>query len=454
MKKLAIILSLIISISSLAQDTLNFKMVDATTYQSYVDKDWNKVIEVGNKALKQDIDYYFLRMRLGIAYYEKTNYRKSIIHFEKAMDMNNEEVVATEYLYYAYKNIGNDIQAMKTLDRSNTKYANKLLDEQKLFQNIYMFFSTRIYDADKLKDASLPAYQKEISEQKGFNPIYTEQFIPGSYYNFQLGGTMRFSPTWRVDLSYQNFQVKKEQHILDPFQETLQEAKVSQTQWNINNTFRISNKMTASLFFTYLSNKIDYIDIKTERIPIQYVEVEQEKIRNVLLGIGLSRQQTYFDINWSASFLTTMAEPAIQTDFGVKIYPFGNRKLISESKVSFLKADSTGMHPVFSQSLSYSPIERLNFSLVGNWGEMESWSNSNGYNVYNGIYGISSLYQANVSVRLVKQLYLKLQYEYMDNSSKIWSKSLIPEDSKDDVKVIEQNNFNTHSIIGGLIWEL
>lgn len=451
MKKLIIILSLIISISSFAQDTLNFKMVDATTYQSYVDKDWNKVIEVGNKALKQDIDYYFLRMRLGIAYYEETNYRKAIIHFEKAMDMNNEEVVAIEYLYYAYKNIGNDIQALRTLDRSNTKYANKLLYEQKIFQNIYTFFSTRIYDADKLKDASLPAYQKEIEQEK--KPIYTEQFIPESYYNFQLGGTMRFSPTWRVDVSYQNFQVKKEQHILDPFRETLEETKVKQTQWNINNTFRVSNKMTASLFFTYLSSKIDYIDIKTEMMPVQYVLVEQEKVRKMLLGIGLSRQQTYFDINWSASFLTTIDEPAIQTDLGIKIYPFGNRKLISESKVSFLKADSTGMHPVFSQSLSYSPIERLNFSLVGNWGEMESWSNNNGYNVYNGIYGISSLYQAKVSLRVAKQFYVKLQYEYMDNSSKIWSKSLLPEDSKDDSQVIEQNNFNTHSIIGGLIWE-
>ncbi len=446
-----LILSIVVSLNSWAQDTLNFKTVDATTYQAYLEKDWKTVIKIGNEALKQDIDYYFLRMRLGIAYYERENYRKSIVHFQKAVDMNREEVIATEYLYYAYKFMGDDIQALKTLEQSNTKFANKLLAQQTIFQNVYSFFSSRVYDTKNLKDANLPTYQKELENQK--KPIYTEQFMPISYSNFQLGASIRFSPSWRLNVSYQYFNSKKEQYILDIFQVTSEESKVTQSQWNFNNTFRLSDKVKASLFFSYLSDKLNYINVETENIPVKYVQIKQEKISSILIGIGFSRQQSYFDITASASLLTTLDKPALQTNLGIKVYPFGNHKLISRTQVSFLKSDSTGMSPIFSQELSYSPIERIKLSLVGNWGEMHLWNTNNGYSIYNDIYGISSLYQAKITVQIAKQLYVKLYYEYMENRSNIWSKSLIPDDKDQDPEVIKEVKFYTHSIIGGLIWE-
>jgi len=446
----AFILSIVISLNSWAQDSLNFKTVDATTYQAYLEKNWKKVIKIGNEALKQDIDYYFLRMRLGIAYYERENYRKAIAHFEKAKEMSTEDVVIIEYLYYAYKFIGDDIQAIRTLDRSNTKFGNKLLAQQKIFQNIYSFYGSRIYDANQLENANLSAYKNEITQEK--KPIYTEQFIPNSYSNFQLGANIRFSPSWRLNVSYQYFNVKKEQYILDPFQKITDESTVTQTQWNFNNSFGLSKYLKASVFFSYLSQKYNYIDINTDLVPTKYQKFSNVENKDFLFGIGLNYQQSYFDIGLSASALAS-SYPTNQIDLELKIFPLGNRKIISRTAVSSLISDTTGRRLIFSQELSYNPIERINLSLVGNWGEMNKWNTNNGYNIYNGIYGISSLYQAKISVRIVKQLYVKLYYEYMKNHSNIWSKSLVPEDSEQWPTVIEKVNFNTHSIIGGLIWE-
>ena len=81
------------------------------------------------------------------------------------------------------------------------------------------------------------------------------------------------------------------------------------------------------------------------------------------------------------------------------------------------------------------------------------WSTDNGYNVYNGIYELNELYQASITLRVYKQLYLKTYYEYMGNSYRINSKSLIPSDANSTSKPIDNIKFNTHSIIGGLIWE-
>ena len=171
------------------------------------------------------------------------------------------------------------------------------------------------------------------------------------------------------------------------------------------------------------------------------------------MGIGLSHRQTYFDLLASASFFTTEDRPVLQANLDVNIFPFGNKKFFSETAVSFLKADSTRPTVILSQSLNYSPHERISLSLSGHWGEMQYWNAENGYSIYNGIHGLNELYQAKITVRLVKQLYAKVYYEYMGNYSKVWSKSLIPPDADNIPEVIENIKFNTHSIIGGLIWE-
>ncbi len=335
MKSVIIILFLSLAIGGFSQDTLNFKTVDATTYQAYLKKDWARVIQIGNEALKQGIDYYYLRMRLGIAYFEKTNYRKSIVHFEEAINTNKSEVIAVEYLFYAYKNIGADIQAMKTLDKSNTKFANLLLAKQSFFQNIYGFYSARIYNTESPEDDMESIYQDERTNNA--KPIYAEQFIPESYLNFQLGTSVRLSSSWRLNGSYQYFNVKSNQQIIDPASSTIEQSKVSQSQWNINNTIRLSNRLQADIFFSYLSQKTDYISINTSQVPADYSRDRQGKSSNLLLGIGLTRRQTYFDLLASASFLTTINQPVLQANLGINIFPFGNRTLFSETGMMLLQ---------------------------------------------------------------------------------------------------------------------
>jgi tetratricopeptide (TPR) repeat protein len=99
-------LLLLISQSLAAQTTRNFAWYDKYTYELYQQKDWDKVITVGNEALKEGFDYFYLRLRLGIAYYEKAKYRSAIRHFERALKFNNGDPLTVEYLYFAYKFAG------------------------------------------------------------------------------------------------------------------------------------------------------------------------------------------------------------------------------------------------------------------------------------------------------------------------------------------------------------
>ena len=79
-------------------------------YQSYnnrvqkyfEDEKWEKVIEIGEKAIAKGTDYFQLRYKMGIAYYEMNNYFASAKQFEKALEFNSAHPFALEYLYFSY----------------------------------------------------------------------------------------------------------------------------------------------------------------------------------------------------------------------------------------------------------------------------------------------------------------------------------------------------------------
>jgi hypothetical protein len=84
------------------QDTLNSSKVEQRSYQLYENKKWADLETFGKTSIAAGFDYYYLRMRIGIAFYEEGKYIPAQKHFEAALKYNADDVVALEYLYYCY----------------------------------------------------------------------------------------------------------------------------------------------------------------------------------------------------------------------------------------------------------------------------------------------------------------------------------------------------------------
>ncbi|MGZ3863286.1 MAG: tetratricopeptide repeat protein [Bacteroidia bacterium] len=113
-KKIHISALLLLFFSNIeAQDTLNSLIAEQRSYQLYQDKNWKELAKFGKKALKEDLGYFYLEMRTGIAYYEQKNYMLAAPHFKKAIDYNRYDDLAKEYLYYCYVFTGRNEEARK-----------------------------------------------------------------------------------------------------------------------------------------------------------------------------------------------------------------------------------------------------------------------------------------------------------------------------------------------------
>ena len=78
----------------------SFQYYDSLTYALYEKGRYKEVVQYGNEALSSGYDYYYLRMRLGIAYYNLKQYDRAGGHFKKAMGFSSEKTGA-EYFYYS-----------------------------------------------------------------------------------------------------------------------------------------------------------------------------------------------------------------------------------------------------------------------------------------------------------------------------------------------------------------
>ena len=83
-----LLLFFLISFSAVAQEKMSAPSVDNISYEQYLKKDWEALIKTGKKSLKYDVDFYYLQVRMGIAYYELKRYPKAVKYFENANSQN------------------------------------------------------------------------------------------------------------------------------------------------------------------------------------------------------------------------------------------------------------------------------------------------------------------------------------------------------------------------------
>lgn len=81
---------------------MTYRQVDSTTYQQYVHAQWKDLARTVEDAKEQGFNYYYLNLRLGIAYYYSGDYSKSAKALNDALENNSTSSIARQYLFWSY----------------------------------------------------------------------------------------------------------------------------------------------------------------------------------------------------------------------------------------------------------------------------------------------------------------------------------------------------------------
>ena len=130
MRSLLIVTALLIGISSKLFAQFDFKTLDKETYDYFLKGDYRNLKKTADTMLQSGIDYYFLRMRLGVLAFNNQMYSSALKDFSKALEFNSLDTISRELIYKSYLFSGRKADARLYLESIPSDKRNAILKNE------------------------------------------------------------------------------------------------------------------------------------------------------------------------------------------------------------------------------------------------------------------------------------------------------------------------------------
>lgn len=244
-----------------SQQGLNYADVERLTYQAFVDGQYDVVKKMGKEALSQNLDYYDLRLRLGIVYFREQHFDNALIHFEKAHQMNPMDVVLQEFLFFTYLNLGKNQTAKRYIDAFESEP--KFETYQKLHNGIQAIYG---FVGAIQAQQSAPALDAST--------LYREQKIQRDTYMMGLGALFYLNNRMSLMPSVSVFQVGT-QSMIDFNDQTEQRTySNANLQASLRTTYEYSSRIAFGLHTgVFEEESTSLTSVFTPFEPLTYIEI-------------------------------------------------------------------------------------------------------------------------------------------------------------------------------------
>ena len=423
-----------------AQDRTDFFYYDSLTYKQYEDGRWKDLAKSGKEALSMGYDYYYMRMRIGISYYERKSYINAIRHFKKALGFNNNDQIATEYIYYSYLFSGK----YYTADAWTKLFSLSLSEKTGVNTAKKNRFSVD-YLNNRSESEDIVNYFLSISDLLEPGNL----IIPISYSN--IGITMFNNPDPGFVLKHSLSYIRRENSLFsndgtDSYPDYRQ--KVNQFQYFLSAL--VSNPsgllFTPSAYYIHTSYSLIGFGSSGTRNYAYLIPVKENNIGG---GAEISLTGGMIDLylNGYASRLGSLNH--LQAGSGFLFYPFSNNHLYFGAGYNAKMSEIVGGYErsyVLEAMAGISANNKFFVDVAFLSGEIENYVDGSGQVVYNGINEIERIIKADISVPVKDSgviFYLGSRYtsEYTAN--------VLPDYY---YSTSSEKRFNSLSFIGGLSW--
>jgi hypothetical protein len=427
---------------SLAQPAISLTGIDKVTYDLYLGGEWRELIRTGEAALKSGTDYYYLRMRIGIAYFETKNYPRAIRHFRKALEFNSSDDTAKEYLFFAYTFQGRDMEAHNIALGFTGSLKNKLSYKRSGTRSFTLHATgSFLRDPGIIDDYAFGNDTRDA----GFQTVTRDFKFFGASLEHDAGRLIKLTHSaGYLAKSYLLYYQDETRTDL------IRDKRLSQFQYYLSPRILLGNSTFLIPAIHYLNIVIPYETTVAGRFGRTYQVKEYTFNHDVATSVGLEKYIGRFRPGIAAGYSYINRQPLLQGSFSCGWFPLGNLNLYSISDItgySFLSGNNSGARWIYSQEIGFRAFPGLWMELGGSWGERENFAGALSYIIYND-YLIT---REHYSVTMITPFYnsgveLSLSYGY-----NIQQTRFIPEYplTGNPINPIEINN---HKLSGGIKW--
>ncbi len=421
---LCLVLLWFVSTAYAQEPSLTIKHVDSTTYALYLKQDWKPIIVLGKQSRAEGIDFYYLKVRMGIAYFKENKMLNAIQFLEEAYTMDPNNVVVQDYLFWAYRYSGLIMESRLFYSKMTDALKDKIkLDLPFVSDVSFNVLATNNLDYDEmlLTDAN-----SEIGDIR---------FIRKNQQMFSLG--MSHPLFKRVNLFHQFTLIPSTSVQQENVGGVLENEtyKGTESRYYADVTLSLGNRWYFDTYLNVISGNYDNLNLENTSSSSKI------KYTDVVFGGSLTKASYFIrnSINVSVSNLNGLKQ--FQAGYSMSLYPLGNTLVVPFGSLQYKNQDPDS-NLVFTGGLAVT-IDKILLTGFGTVGNMNNFTANNGAIIYNqpatalNEFGGSFKYFGKNSILKVGYSFMNMEDNYYNNNFEITAKTF---------------EFNQQNITAGITW--
>ncbi len=444
-----------------AQQPMDFRQADSLTWQYYYAGDWDKLILTGKQALKNDVDYFYLRMRIAWAYFMKQQYRQAIPHYRQALTLNSADPDAMKLLLLSYEYSGRANDAIlfsARLRRQNARELynryNKMVTQISLYGTFHQPFSN---DAISEIEKSFNRTKSRVNEQSSIAESGTDGYHKAPRYMFmpRLAVSHRFNNRALVahhQLGYllrNEFSVSVKNRNIYP----IDYHRIYQFDYRFALDYTPVSGLTitpaAHLFYARIPLFLTESYGFGRRAP--YMVIANINKYSYVASLTLHKEFSFFSIGFSGAMGSINNVDQQQFGAHLKVFPLSNLNLYYLLNVWGHRQQTTRQataNIIHSHALGFRITRNLWLEAETILPQFSNFANTESTVVYNSPESTANLFALRAIVPLFKRnMKLFLSGGYFESST-----GFVPE--IDPLERVNVKNYPSINITGGILWSL
>jgi tetratricopeptide (TPR) repeat protein len=412
---------------------------ESLTYRLYSEQKWDSLLLVGERAISEGHDYFYMRARVGVAAFELQKYIKASTHFEAALDFNSNDEFVSGALYHAYLYSGRVDEArifLSTLPASLSKTISNGARKPLIYFETGPAFSDHVA-------------QFEASRQTG-NGLYSEAYLNKNSYYLLAGTVLPIGYKFSVNAAFSTLNFNKNRRVDITFIDSLSgNYKVSQIEAYLSTSFLTGNgKFRISPAFRLVNVSMNNPLSSNDSIVQKMIGSPGTTSYN---DIGFGGEISYLAPFWVTSVglwsLRVDDSEFTQTSASVFVRPLGNLNLYTNTNVT-LKTSQGSKQFIFSQLVGGKLFGKVWGEAFFTTGDFSGTGENNLQVFYNAFDKLKNRYGVRLILNVNDHLKLTVRGQVY---SKEGTELFFTETGQAG---IYSYNYQTLSITGGMSWNL
>ncbi len=417
----------------------NSAAVEQKITELYLNKSWADLVKYGNQAIHEGYDYFYLRMRIGIAYYSQKKYMKAVAHFEKAVKFNSDDKTALEYLYYSYVFSG----------RSSEARALTLMFSLELNESIKPAENKYIQSVNVEGGIALSSLNDNFAniDIDGSANIYGEAVITKNMQYLNAGLNHELGRRLSVYQAYSNIQINLTKDIKRNNKDTSDNYLLTQHDYYVSPSIQFKG-FSVSPAFHLINVNFGQMSASYDKLHYKYIFTKKDtSFINYAASFSIAKNIGIYIYNFTGGYSQLNGLTQLQTGLSLTYFPLTNLNFYGTSSLVYLNENSTN-RVIVLQKVGFKILSKLWADAGITYGNLQNYCENNAFVVYNT--GDKILYKCGFSVTspLFKHFEFSLRYDFYNRENTYYTVN--DKLATESLTV----NYKTHSIIGGIKWKL